>query len=235
MSHETVFEALGAWVKKPLDKLPLKLRPIAVAYVSQWEALTPAQRTDRAIEVDRQHGLMVRLRHDRHVKNLPDLTSDDLAEYSEAWQLSEQLEAVQLKIDEVNSLKPVSHADAVLQETRRANLVAELAMLNVEGEFKSTPHVVIGGATVIKHSTKPRRDTLTPVIELAQKECNNKNDTAEVWNALKLLAEKKTSPFYGCTEEGLQYVKGDDAAIFTRKSLGKRLTRKGPLRPGKTR
>jgi len=78
--------------------------------------------------------------------------------------------------------------------------------------------------TVI-HSTKKRRDSLTPVIELAQAQCRNPNDTAEVWGALLALAEKKTAPLIGATEEGLQYLKKGTAAILTRDALDKRLGR----------
>ena len=78
--------------------------------------------------------------------------------------------------------------------------------------------------TVI-NSTKARRNTLTPVIEQAQKQCTDPSDTAAVWAALLVLAEKKTAPLIGATEEGLQYLKGGTAEIFKRKSLGQRLAR----------
>jgi hypothetical protein len=42
---------------------------------------------------------------------------------------------------------------------------------------------------------------------------------------LLVLAEKRTAPLIGATEDGLQYLKGGTAEIFTRKSLGKRLAR----------
>lgn len=87
-----------------------------------------------------------------------------------------------------------------------------------------TPVVAVGASSVI-HSTKARRDALTPVIERAQSECRNPQDAAEVWGVLLMLAEKKTAPLIGATEEGLQYLKGGAAEIFTRKSLGKRLAR----------
>lgn len=79
--------------------------------------------------------------------------------------------------------------------------------------------------TTTIHSTKTRRDTLTPVIEQAQTQCRNATDTAEVWGALLVLAEKKTAPLIGATEEGLQYLKHGTVAIFKRNSLGKRLAR----------
>lgn len=80
--------------------------------------------------------------------------------------------------------------------------------------------------SVVSNSTKPkRRDSLTPVIEMAKTKCRNANDTAEVWAALQVLAEKKQAPLIGATEDGLQYLKNGNAEIFTRESLRKRLSR----------
>lgn len=89
---------------------------------------------------------------------------------------------------------------------------------------QAAPVVVVSASGVI-HSTKTRRDTLTPVIELAQNQCRNPKDAAEVWAALLVMAEKKHPPLIGATEDGLQYLKGGAAANFTRDALGKRLTR----------
>lgn len=75
------------------------------------------------------------------------------------------------------------------------------------------------------HTTKTRRDALTPAIELAQSHCRNATDTAEVWAALLVLAEKKTAPLIGATEDGLQYLKNGTAASFNRDALRKRLGR----------
>ena len=86
------------------------------------------------------------------------------------------------------------------------------------------PEVADGASSVI-HSTKVRRDALTPVIELAQKNCRNPQDTAEVWAALLVLAETKHAPLRGATEDGLQYLKGGAAAFFNRDALRKRLDR----------
>ena len=89
-------------------------------------------------------------------------------------------------------------------------------------------------ATIV-HSTKTRRDTLTPVIELAQQKCRDPQDPAEVWAVLLLLAEKKQAPLIGATEDGLQYLRHGEADIFTRKSLGARLSRQRPARPANAR
>jgi hypothetical protein len=80
--------------------------------------------------------------------------------------------------------------------------------------------------STVTHTTKTsRRDTLTPVIELAQHECRNRRDTAEVWARLVVLAESKSPPLIGATEDGLQYLKNGTASIFKRDDLRKRLAR----------
>ncbi len=77
----------------------------------------------------------------------------------------------------------------------------------------------------IVHSTKTRRDSLTPVIEQAQRQCSDPQDTAAVWAALLVLAEMKTAPLIGATEDGLQYLKNGTAASLNRDALRKRLGR----------
>lgn len=94
--------------------------------------------------------------------------------------------------------------------------------------------VPVVAATVI-HSTRARRDFLTPVIELAQTKCFNQKDTAEVWAVLQVLSKEKVAPLIGATDQGLQYLTQGDVKFFTRKSLGKRLARQDPPRPAKTR
>lgn len=79
--------------------------------------------------------------------------------------------------------------------------------------------------TTFIHSSKARRNTLTPVIEMAQKQCSDQRDTAAVWGALQVLAENRTAPLIGATEDGLQYLKNGTAAILTREALRKRLGR----------
>lgn len=88
--------------------------------------------------------------------------------------------------------------------------------------------------SVVSNSTKPkRRDSLTPVIEKAKETCRNANDTAEVWAALQVLAEKKQPPLIGVTEDGLQYLKNGIAESFNRDALRKRLARYPPLSAAK--
>ena len=91
----------------------------------------------------------------------------------------------------------------------------------------------------ITHSTKMRRDLLTPVIELAQTKCRNQFDTAEVWAALLLLANDEQEPLKGMRGKNIMYTTGDEKKDFTRKALGARLARwlarYNPLRPATTR
>jgi hypothetical protein len=79
--------------------------------------------------------------------------------------------------------------------------------------------------TVTKHSTKTRRNSLTPVIELAQSKCLNPKDTAEVWNELCKLASKQTAPFEGTDGDSLRYFKDDEPHYFKKSDLRKRLGR----------
>jgi hypothetical protein len=78
---------------------------------------------------------------------------------------------------------------------------------------------------VAVQSTKTRRDDLTPVIEHAQSQCRNPKDTAEVWACLQVLAEHKSAPLIGATEDGLQYLKHGTVERLSRDALSKRLAR----------
>ena len=91
---------------------------------------------------------------------------------------------------------------------------------------------VVAERASVTHTTKARRDALTPVVELAQSRCINPKDTAEVWARLLVLAEQKHPPLLGATEDGLQYLKDGAAAHFTRDALSKRLIRKPPISAG---
>jgi hypothetical protein len=101
----------------------------------------------------------------------------------------------------------------------------KLPNANATATIKTPASVKANGASTRIHSTKARRDILSPVIELAQTKCRNPQDVAEVWGVMQGLAEKKTAPLIGATEEGVQYLKGGEAVIFKRDSLAKRLNR----------
>lgn len=78
----------------------------------------------------------------------------------------------------------------------------------------------------VKRSTKDtRRDLLTPLVEFAQTACRNPWDAAEVWNHLSEMAQKKTPPLLGQTEDGIQYIKDTETVYLSRDALKKRLKR----------
>ena len=99
--------------------------------------------------------------------------------------------------------------------------------------IKTPASVKANCASTHIHSTKARRDILTPVIEFAQTKCRNPNDAAEVWGVLQQLGEKKHPPLFGATDDGVQYLSDGQANFFKRKSLGQRLTRLGSSRKAK--
>jgi hypothetical protein len=96
--------------------------------------------------------------------------------------------------------------------------------------------VVTKGASVVTHSTKPpRRDLITPVIEVAQSKCKNPQDTAEVWAQMELLADSENAPLLAATETGLKYRREGKDAYFTRDALDKRLHPEKRGRPAERR
>jgi hypothetical protein len=73
---------------------------------------------------------------------------------------------------------------------------------------------------------RSRRDLLTPLIEIAQQDCKDPYDTPTVWTKLLDMARERRAPLLGKTEEGLQWVDGEDVPRYlSRKSLGERLRR----------
>jgi hypothetical protein len=106
-----------------------------------------------------------------------------------------------------------------LLEPARAQDAATPAPVMAESDAPAQP-------TGIIHSTKTRRNALTPVIELAQSLCRDRFDDAEVWAVLQTLAEKKEPPLIGATEDGLQYLKDGIVGILTRDALNKRVALK---------
>lgn len=106
MNYQTVSDALGKWANKPLAKLPRDLQSLAKAYIPQWQTLTPRQRTDRAIEVDRQRGVKSKLRYDRTVK--AQRAARESVEDSRAWY------DTTLEADHWTALGDISPMDAAM-------------------------------------------------------------------------------------------------------------------------
>lgn len=77
-----------------------------------------------------------------------------------------------------------------------------------------------------QHLMLKRRDLLKPVIELAQSQCRNHWDVAEVWAKLRTLANAKHSPLMGMDEDGIQYIdEKDSLGNLNMKALRMRLYR----------
>lgn len=71
-----------------------------------------------------------------------------------------------------------------------------------------------------------RRDQLTPVIEAAQKECEDPFDTPAVWQVLRQFAQASKSPLVGVTEDGIKWSDAnDDLQFFKFGNLRDRLRR----------
>lgn len=70
-----------------------------------------------------------------------------------------------------------------------------------------------------------RENVLSPIIDEAITECGN-SKTAAVWNKLRDYAVAQKTPFYGITEEGLQYMNQEDIPKhLSKRALGDRLKR----------
>lgn len=80
---------------------------------------------------------------------------------------------------------------------------------------------------------RARRDLLTPVIEAAQKECEDPFDASAVWAALVQFAATSRGPLVGVTEEGIKWKDvNDDLRYFSIFSLRARLRRSKNARKG---
>ena len=71
-----------------------------------------------------------------------------------------------------------------------------------------------------------RPDLLVPLIESAQRQTSDPFNAAVIWPLLCGMAENRTKPFHGKTEEGIQWIDGnDDVQYFNLKMLRDRLSR----------
>ena len=90
----------------------------------------------------------------------------------------------------------------------------------------------VGAPGVLRHSMKSKgRDTLDPVIEMAQSLCDDPDDWAQVWAQMQVLAQEEKPPLLGLIPEGIKYTQvvpkpGIFTGIFTKNALGKRLKRR---------
>lgn len=75
----------------------------------------------------------------------------------------------------------------------------------------------------ITHSTKERRNVMTPVIEKAQELCRSTTDVSLIWPQIQKLAKENFSALRGEDEDGVKYVDDDVPKHFTKKNLSDRL------------
>lgn len=116
------------------------------------------------------------------------------------------------------------HGATYFSEKQVQTMAVAATQLSAPNTDTAKPKPVVAASVVI-HSTKARRDTLTPVIEFAQTQCINPQDTAEVWGKLQVMANDKHPPFLRTADGGLDYLYRDTVKVFTRDALGKRLVR----------
>ena len=189
--------------------------------------------------------------HDAHVSawlsGQEAISKQEMSLYAEAWPLGLELDEVNLDIEKWSQEKVKNKdisKDSFLQEKIEELKVQKNKLdwrldpenfgkrkfLPVPEKLKIQPQVDNHGsaqtASVIHTTREKKRDALTPVIELAQSQCRNPTDAAEVWANLLTLASSKKPPFFGVTAEGLQYHKASEkTAYFTQDALKKRLDR----------
>lgn len=97
----------------------------------------------------------------------------------------------------------------------------EAVLLHRGGHKKSdaTPH------SVVHRLRGARRDSVAPAVEAAQRRCEDPFDSAEVWAVLEAMAQAKVPPLFGCTDEGIQYLRNGQPDNLTRDALAKRVAR----------
>ena len=127
-----------------------------------------------------------------------------------------------------------SRDDALYEAIKTAKFV-EFARLDAIEEWEASkqpqaaPVVEVAAseprpAATVTHTTKtPRKDSIDPVIALAQTKCRDPKHTNQVWPQMQVLADSEQAPFIASTEKGLKYHKKGGDAYFTRDALDKRL------------
>jgi hypothetical protein len=161
MVSETVYGTLGEWVSKPLAKLPRELQSIATAYIPKWQTLTPKQRTDRAIEVDRQRGLKSKLRHDRAVR--AQQAAHDPVEDAYWWDLFMDIDDKKKDIKKWEAMPEPLPSEALAKEQRLHTLRGELSAL--ETKYKAPyPAPPVADTT----SAEPQAVPVVTVVALGE-------------------------------------------------------------------
>lgn len=91
----------------------------------------------------------------------------------------------------------------------------------------ATPRIASTGAySTSNEPARTRKDLLTPVISSAQRECAAPFDAPAVWAVLVRMAESRTPPLMGVTDEGIKWRNANDEPRFlSLRNLRERLWR----------
>lgn len=146
-------------------------------------------------------------------------------EYESAFREATQVSEIEQEIERYSGFARQAKSTVELGAAERR--ISELEDQKEKLLAQKGKDISDGAASTLIHTTKrKRRDVLSPVLELAQAQCRDPKDAAEVWVNLCSLARAKQPPLLGVTEEGVQYQQvNDEAAYLSRGALTKRLNR----------
>lgn len=131
------------------------------------------------------------------------------------------------KLEELKAEKDFHEREAIRKQADLAHTAASPAPVVADsppGGVEADKAGPLVKAPAQGNSTKTRRkDSIDPVIELAQAKCRDPKDTNQVWPQMQVLADNEQAPFLASTAKGLKYHKNGKDAYFTRDALNKRL------------
>ena len=232
MTYEKLEEQIEPYIDGPFADMPEALRErvtSALDYQSkpfdafEWSQLTPLQLRKLAKQYDLENSPAMKAEN----KYWDDLDGE-----------IREAEAAITKWEQTNDGgKP---SEALIRENKLAalrdrlnnlNKITKLPPFHAENPKALTDDALaelVSGASgdVTTSNSKPakkRRNSIDPVIELAQTKCRNPQDTAEVWAQMEVLAHAAHAPFLAVKKTGLEYTKGSGKDYFTRDALRLRL------------
>lgn len=158
------------------------------------------------------------------------------AAYAKAWKALDRMPVVMKEIQEWENAQPDTVKEKQEKVRNLAALKTELAALQElvnpgQSEQRlpvppAPPVVAVGASDAPAIPKNQRPNLLTPLIEKAQRGETDLFSAAVIWPKLCDMAERKTTPFIGKTESGLQWIDANDNPQFlTKDALGDRLRR----------
>lgn len=166
-----------------------------------------------------------------HTRHLQDIVINDEGDGLDLSDENRMLISA-IKVGELLTYPADSNAPSDHTEVVVASFVPWLRM---HGYVALADGLQLAGNSTRDATKKRRRDTIDPVIELAQSRCVDPSDTSEVWSQMQALAEDGQPPLLASVKEGLKYQKSGELAHFTRDALNKRLHPEKRGKPGKRR